>query len=194
MRHLVCFSFNLLGKSKHCLTDTKFVHKSLGLLNFFFNCLICSVLFLRPQKNLVVELYPGTGLSLFCFNLPTPGSPCVLHREQGRKIPSACMGVRGRSNTPPPSWTHGRLGWADVCVEKHSRNGTGLSRTCSWGSRPSAPLHCEGGDSVCLFTCRLLSQLGGTSTASVPVCGMAAACVIGTKQGSMTENPSIPGL
>jgi len=28
----------------------------------------------------------------------------------------------------------------------------------------------------------------------VPACGIAAACVIRTKQESMTENPSIPGL
>lgn len=60
-------------------------------------------LFLKP--GLVVEPDPGTTLLplfsfVLCFNLPILASPRVLHREQRRKIPSACMGVRGRFYTP----------------------------------------------------------------------------------------------
>ena len=46
--------------------------------------------------------------------------------------------------------------------------------------------------------CCLLFHVDGMSEASalasVPACWMAAACVIRTKQESMTENPSMPGL
>lgn len=72
-----------------------------------------------PEKSLLVEHYPGTVpfCSVLFFNLLIWGSPCVLHREQGRKIPSACMGVRGRFNTPPLSQSHNGLGRLRVRVK-----------------------------------------------------------------------------
>lgn len=166
------------------------------------------------ENNLVVELYPGTIWCFLYIYLFMSGSPSssifVCHvssagRRGGRLLPHAW--VWEEDSTPLHSLRHTRMAqfglW--LCENTHATARI-CPRALAERSVPSALCVCVcvltvcwyDTVPVCLCTCVFLLQLGGMSEASVfasvPVCGMAAACVIRTKQESMTENPSIPGL
>lgn len=89
-------------KCKHLLTDREIVQQiGHSLFRDHFSVWIVFVFEARFGSRAWFGNYPPTPFSfILCFNLPILASPRVLHREQRRKIPSACMGVRGRFYTP----------------------------------------------------------------------------------------------
>lgn len=110
-------------------------------LTFF----LYQVLGVKRENNSVVELYPGTICHIF-FNLFIPGSPSisVCHLSSagsrgGRLLLHAW--VWEEDSTPLLLLRHTWMTQFGLCLcEKHSRNGTSLSRSLSWGSGPSTPL------------------------------------------------------
>lgn len=101
----------------------------------------------KRENNSVVELYPGTICHIF-FNLFILGSPSpsisVCHLSSagsrgGRLLLHAW--VWEEDSTPLLLLRHTWMTRFGLCLcEKHSRNGTSLSRSLSWGSGPSTPL------------------------------------------------------
>lgn len=177
--------------------DTSLMHKSLSLFNLYqlFD-LLCFVL--EATEECSSRTLSGNSalhfLFRFVFESPHPGISMCSPQGAGEED-SFCLHGCERTIQHPAALLEaqrtrlGRCLWGKALTQWH-RSVPDLQLE----EQAFHPLRREGGDRVCLFTCRLPSQLGGTSKASVPVCGMAAACVIRTKQGSMTENPSIPGL
>lgn len=134
---------------EHLLTDREIVQQiGHSLFRDNFSVWIVIVFEARFGSRAWFGNYPHTPFSfVLCFNLPILASPRVLHREQRRKIPSACMGVRGRFYTP----TDTQRTWPGWCLcEKRSRNGTNLPQSCSWRSGPLRPLRPDGA----LWLCR----------------------------------------
>lgn len=101
---------------------------------------------LKRQNNSVLELYPGTMCNFFLSPISGAPSPSIFVCHVSSAVsrggrPLLHAWVWEGDSTPLHLLRHTWMTRFGLCLcEKHSRNGTSLSRSFCWGSGPSSPL------------------------------------------------------